>query len=429
MMSLLFSAYRAATALIEPAGRRFLAWRLARGKEDPARLGERLGIAGGSRPPGRLVWLHGASVGEGVSLLPLVESLADRGWQVLVTTGTVNSARVMAARLPSGVMHQFVPLDLPGAVRRFLGHWRPDLVLLAESELWPNLMHEVGRAGIGLALVNARISERSTRRWTRARRFIGTLLSHVDLCLCQTAEDAARFQRLGCRGVSVTGHLKFDVPPPAADPAALATMVERIGDRPVWVAASTHADEEAALFDTHARLKLRHSDILTVIVPRQPDRGAALVEAARRQGTVVAQRSGGEPILPGTEVLVADTLGELGLFYRLSNVVFVGKSLLPPGGGQNPIEPAKLGCALLHGPHTGNFTDIYATLDQAGGAVSASDPEQLADILSTLLNDPKRRDAMARASAGIVTDQAGATARTLAALGPWLLPRVAETVD
>ena len=429
MMSLLFEAYRAATGLIEPAGRRFLVWRLARGKEDPVRLGERLGIAGEDRPAGRLVWLHGASVGEGVSLLPLVESLADRGWHVLVTTGTVNAARVMAARLPAGVKHQFVPLDLPGAVRRFLDHWRPDLVLLAESELWPNLMHEIGRAGIGLALVNARISERSARRWTRARRFIGQLLSHVDLCLCQTAQDGTRFERLGCRRVTVTGHLKFDVPPPAADPAALATMVERIGDRPIWIAASTHADEEAALLDAHVRLKRHHPDILTAIVPRQPDRGAALVEAARRQGTAVAQRSGGESILPGTEVLVADTLGELGLFYRLSNVVFVGKSLMAPGGGQNPIEPAKLGCAILHGPHVGNFTDIYATLDRAGGAVSAGGPEQLADIVAGLLKDPERRDAMARASAAVVTAEAGATARTLAGLSPWLVPLVPEIVD
>ncbi len=326
----------------------------------------------------------------------------------------------MAARLPSGVTHQFVPLDLPGAVRRFLGHWRPNLVLLAESELWPNLMHEIGRAGIGLALVNARISERSTRRWTLAGRFIGSLLGHVDLCLCQTAEDAARFERLGCRRVTVTGHLKFDVPPPAADPAGLAALVARIGKRPVWIAASTHADEEAALLDAHTGLKRQQPDILSVIVPRQPDRGAALVEAARRQGIEVAQRSAGEPILPETEVLVADTLGELGLFYRLSNVVFVGKSLVPPGGGQNPIEPAKLGCAILHGPHFGNFSDIYATLDLAGGAISASGPEQLVDILSNLLKDPERRDTMARASAAVVTAEAGATARTLAALSDGL---------
>ncbi len=427
MTSLLFATYRTATRLIEPAGQGFLAWRLSRGKEDPARLGERLGLTAQKRPAGRLVWLHGASVGESVSLLPLVHGLADRDWKVLVTSGTVNSARVLAGRLPSGVQHQFVPLDLPDAVQRFLGHWRPQLVLLAESELWPNLMHEIARADIGLALVNARISARSARRWTRARRFIGTLLGHVDLCLCQTAEDAERFERLGCRRVSVTGHLKYDVPPPDADPGALATLAERIGNRPVWVAASTHADEEAALLDAHVGLKSRHPDILTVIVPRQPDRGAALVEAARRRGLVVAQRSETEPILPGTEILVADTVGELGLFYRLSSVVFVGKSLVPPGGGQNPIEPAKLGCAILHGPHTGNFTDIYATLDRAGAALSASGPEQLTEMLSAVLDDSERRDAMARASDAVVTSQAGATARTLEALSRWPSPQAAET--
>ena len=166
---LLLSVYRAATRLAEPAGPRFLRWRLGRGKEDPARIGERLGRAGLPRPDGPLVWLHGASVGEGVALLPLVEALAAGGHRLLVTTGTVNSARVLAGRLPEGTIHQFAPLDLPGAVRRFVAHWRPALAVFAESELWPNMLGELDRAGVPFALVNARMSARSARRWIRVR--------------------------------------------------------------------------------------------------------------------------------------------------------------------------------------------------------------------------------------------------------------------
>lgn len=418
--SALFVAYRAVTALVEPAGRTFLGWRLKRGKEDAVRIGERLGRPGRLRPPGRLVWLHGASVGEGVSLLPLIDALVEHGCHVLVTTGTVNSARVLMGRLPAGVTHQFVPLDLPGAVRRFLGFWRPDLAVLAESELWPNLVHGLDRAGVPLVLVNARLSARSARRWSRAPGFIGAMLGRTALCLCQTAEDAERFTALGAARVETAGHLKFDVPPPVADPAAASEFAARMGGRPVWVAASTHADEEAALIEAHGLLRRDLDDVLTILVPRQPERGAALREEARRRGIPAALRSRHEVLQRGTALYIADTLGELGLFYRVSDAVFVGKSLTPPGGGQNPIEPAKLGCAVLHGPYTGNFAEIYADLDAAGGAVAVDDATELAETLTVLLSDTARLRLVARAAAEVVERRAGATGRVMAALEPFL---------
>ena len=420
MTSPLFLAYRGATALIEPAGRPFLGWRLRRGKEDAARLGERLGHPGRPRPPGRLAWLHGASVGEGVSLLPLIDALAGRGCHVLLTTGTVNSARVLAARLPAGVTHQFVPLDLPGAVGRFIGHWRPDLAVLAESELWPNLVEALHRAAVPLALVNARMSERSARSWGRAPGFIGALLGRTALCLCQTEADADRYRALGAGGVAVAGLLKYDVPPPGADPDALRDFAVAVGSRPLWIAASTHADEEAALVEAHLRLQRDVPRALTLVVPRQPDRGPALIAQARRRGVPAALRSRGDAPDAGIELYVADTLGELGLFFRTADLAFMGNSLSRPGGGQNPIEPAKLGCAVLHGPHTSNFTDVYPALDDAGGARLVADAAALADAVAELLRDTARLRAMARAAASLVDARAGATARIAAALDPLL---------
>ena len=418
---LLLSVYRVATRLAEPAGPRFLRWRLGRGKEDPARIGERLGRAGLPRPDGPLVWLHGASVGEGVALLPLVEALAAGGHRLLVTTGTVNSARVLAGRLPEGTIHQFAPLDLPGAVRRFVAHWRPALAVFAESELWPNMLGELDRAGVPFALVNARMSARSARRWIRVRGTIGALLGKTALCLCQTEEDAARYDLLGARGISVMGLLKFDVPAPPVDPAAAAAFAVATGARPLWVAASTHESEEPALLAALLGVRDRVPGSLTIVVPRQPDRGPPLAEEARRRGIATALRSRGERPDTATELYVADTLGELGLFYGAAPVVFVGRSLVAPGGGQNPIEPAKLGCAVLHGPHVSNFAETYAAFDAAGGAIAVADPAALAEAVAALFGDPERLARTARSAAEVAASHAGATARTLAALAP-LLP-------
>ena len=419
-VSPLFSLYRAATTVLEPTGRAFLAWRSRRGKEDPTRLGERLGRAGRPRPAGPLVWLHGASVGEGISLLPLIDALLAQGCRILLTTGTVNAARVLAGRLPGGVVHQFAPLDLPGAVRRFLAHWRPSLAVLAESELWPNIVDALHRAAVPLVMVNARMSARSARRWARAPGFIGDLLGRTALCLCQTEADAERYRALGAGRVAVAGLLKYDVSPPDADPEAVAAFAAAVGPRPFWVAASTHAGEEAALVEAHLLLRRDVPDALTVVAPRQPHRGAALLAEAQKRGVAAALRSRGDRLHAGTALYVADTLGELGLFYRAADLVFVGNSLVPPGGGQNPIEPARLGCAVLHGPHTANFTDVYPGLDAVGGAAEVADAAHLAEAVATLLADPARLRTMARAAAACVDGQGGATARTATALAPYL---------
>ncbi|HSR71286.1 MAG TPA: 3-deoxy-D-manno-octulosonic acid transferase, partial [Kiloniellales bacterium] len=342
-----------------PLARWYLDARASQGKEDPARIGERLGRAGLPRPEGPLVWLHGASVGESLSALPLIERLRESrpALAILVTTGTVTSARIMAERLPAGVLHQYAPLDLPVAVDRFLGHWRPDLGLILESELWPNLLARARVGGCELVLLNARMSARSARHWARLRPLIRHLLGHFSMILAQTKEDAARLAGLSAVEPLAPGNLKAAAPPLEADPAELAALSKALADRPRWLAASTHSGEEGSVAAVHEALAPSRPGLLTLIVPRHPHRGPEIAAGLLRAGYRVARRGAGE--MPGaeTEIYLADTIGELGLWYRLTGIAFVGGSLVPHGG-QNLLEPARLGCAVLCGPHVGNFRTL-----------------------------------------------------------------------
>jgi 3-deoxy-D-manno-octulosonic-acid transferase len=413
-------AYRLLTALGTPLAGPFLKMRLRRGKEDPRRVGERRGRPGLSRPAGRLVWLHGASVGEAVSLLPFVDRITRAGASALVTTGTVTSAALLAQRLPAGALHQYAPLDSPFFLRRFLAHWRPDAALVAESELWPNMIVELKRIGSPLAMINGRISERSFDRWRRAPGLIGELLSHFDLCLARSESDGHRLMALGAPRVLVAGDIKFDAPALPADRRELAELSGLTSGRQIWIAASTHAGEERIAAEAHKRLIEVFPDALTLIAPRHPERGDEIQREIEAQGLASALRSRGDRPGPGTSVYICDTIGELGLFYRLAGVVLVGKSFVG-GGGQNPIEPARLASAILHGPMVVNFRDVYAALDQAGGALEIARPEALGDALIGLFANTARLRAMARAAGDTVERRAGAVERSMRALAP-LLP-------
>lgn len=412
--------YRSGLAALEPAAASFLLWRTRRGKEDPVRLAERRGLPSRDRPDGPLAWLHGASIGEALSLMPVIERLTRRGFYVLVTSGTRTSAELIARRLPPGAIHQFVPIDVPRYVRRFLDHWQPDLALVAESEIWPNTILELDRRRVPLILVNGRMSERSFRRWSKAPDAAAALLKRFALCLTQTSADAERFRRLGAPRVGIAGNLKFDVMPPPADPHMLAHLSGLIAGRPVWVAASTHAGEEHEAVAAHQALAQRFPGLLTIVAPRHPQRGAEIVDIANEAGLDTAQRSDGVQPDRSVALYVADTVGELGLFYRLSSLVFMGGSLVPHGG-QNPIEPAKLGAAILHGPHVHNFSDVYAAIDRAGGALPLTDGETLTRALHDLLPDAALMRDMARAASGVVESLGGALDRTMQSVEPFIL--------
>jgi 3-deoxy-D-manno-octulosonic-acid transferase len=411
--------YRVLTTTAKPLAPLLLARRLKRGKEDPQRVSERRGESRIARPPGSLVWLHSASVGELLSALPLVEQISARNITVLVTSGTVTSTELAARRLPRGAIHQFIPVDIPAYVRQFLDHWQPDLALFVESELWPNIIIESSRRGVPMILINGRMSENSFRKWSRFPATIGNLLQRFDLCLARTQTDAQRLIYLGAPEVLTAGNLKLDVPPLPADPTKLKDLEIAIGRRPILAAASTHEGEEEILISAHRRLREDFPGLLTIIVPRHPERGPAIAELAQASALEVTVRSAGELPKRSSEIYVADTLGELGLFYRLAPVVFVGGSLVSHGG-QNPIEAAKLGAAVLHGPHVWNFSEIYAELDSVLGAKSVNE-EELVSALSTLLASPDLCKRMAEAGKSSVDSLGGAFERTLHSINPYLM--------
>jgi 3-deoxy-D-manno-octulosonic-acid transferase len=386
--------------LLTPVVRLWLQHRVAQGKESATRLGERFGRAVQPRPPGPLVWCHGASVGEAQALLPLLQHLHRQRPDItlLLTTGTVTSAALVEQRTAeTGIIHQFIPVDLPDAVDGFLDHWRPDLVLWSESDFWPGILNELRQRNIPTLLANARLSERSVSRWLLAPNTARWLLAAFDTIYAQTGGDAERLQRLGASRVVEAGNLKQAAPPLPADDTLLTEWRARLAGRPLWLAASTHPGEEAQIVAAHRLLKPQLPGLLTMIVPRHPGRGAALKQELAAQGDLrIALRSANELPDAGTDLYLADTLGELGLWYRLCPVVMMGGSLTPIGG-HNPLEPARLGCAVLFGPQMFNFSEATAGLLMEGGALQVQDVPGIAEAVASLLQDTVRREAIAAA--------------------------------
>jgi 3-deoxy-D-manno-octulosonic-acid transferase len=363
-------AWTATGHALSPFAAPILRYRLARGKEDPARWREKLGEPATPRPRGRLAWLHAVGLGEVLALRGLIAEMADRAPDLsFLVTSTARSAALATARnLPPRTIHQFLPLDLPGPRRRFLDHWRPDLSVWAEQDLWPGLVADTAARGIPLALVNARMNAAAYRRRARARGLYAPLLRSFDLIAAQDSATARHLEALGAPApVPVAGSLKPAAPPLADDPAARAEMEAALGPRPLWLAASTHAEDEAVALTAHRAIAEAAPEVLLLLVPRQPARGLEIAEAARAAGLSPALRSEGALPDPATQVYIADTIGELGLWYRLAPAALIGGSF-GPVNGHNPWEPARLGCAILHGPNTANFAADYAALHAAGAA-------------------------------------------------------------
>jgi 3-deoxy-D-manno-octulosonic-acid transferase len=396
------AAYRAATALAEPLAPLALRARVRRGKEDPARLGERLGRASRARPPGPLAWLHGASVGEALSLLPLAEDLtrARPDLTVLITSGTRTAAELIARRLPERAIHQYAPVDGPAAARRFLAHWRPDLGVFVESELWPNLLLEARRRGVRMALLSAKLSDSSLRRWTRLANAARALFSAFELVLAQDERAAARLAGLGV-AVAGVADLKFGAAPLPVDEALLEAMRREIGARPVLLAASTHPGEDEPVLAAFAALPDAGGPApLLVIVPRHPERGPAIAALAAGRGLGASLQSAGAPV-GAARVRVADALGELGLWYRLASLAVVAGSLVEGVGGHNPLEPARLGCPFVSGPHVANWRGAYD--DLTGQDATALVPAAaLGEWLAAGLARAPRLAAMAERAAALV---------------------------
>ena len=426
----LFYAYRAATRLLGPVVNLYLNRRKNRGKEDAGRIGERFGHPGAARPKGHLIWIHGASVGESLSALPVIDEIRRLypSVSILVTTGTVTSATMMHARLPQGVIHQFVPIDRQVCIARFLHHWKPDVALWLESDFWPNLLTKAKKAGVKLALLNGRISEKSFKGYSRYPSFIRPVISAFDLILTQSSDETTRFESLGATAVRAVGNLKFAAPPLPADEDELAKLQQRIGNRPVWLASSTFAGEENIAGTVHKKLAADHTGVLSIIVPRHPDRADDIESDLVAQGLQVSRRSLDHEITPGTDVYLADTMGELGLFYRIAPIVFMGKTLCA-GGGQNPLEPARLNCAILHGPDMSNFAAISSEMLAKGACRPVTDADDLARQVAALLREPDAAGKISQAALDYANSKAEVLDRTLDALHPLMAQKGIKEID
>jgi 3-deoxy-D-manno-octulosonic-acid transferase len=423
--------YRGLTAAAAPFVLVYLKSRRRRGKEDSARFAERLGISGGKRPDKPLVWVHAASIGEATSALALIERILQErpGLEILITTGTVTAARLLETRLPGGARHQFVPADLPRAVGRFLDHWRPNLAVWIESELWPNLVLMTRRRNIPMLLLNGRLSARSHARWRALPGLARPILSSFSLCLAQDSVQCARLRELGAAEVASVGDLKAAAKRLPADAGAIAELAGQIGDRPIWLAASTHAGEDEIVAAVHRRVGETHSGLLTIVAPRHPVRGDDIAAMAEARGLRVARRSRGEAVTAEVDLYLADTFGELGMLYSLAGIAFVGGSLVEIGG-HNPFEAARFDCAILLGPHTANCAAMTEALLTAGAAEIVADEDALAGAVSRLLDDPALRTKRAGHAARVAARGLGTLDAVMEQLAPWLDPvALREPVD
>lgn len=395
--------YRCLTLLLAPLLGIYLRYRCWQNKEDKTRIRERFGVASLPRPVGHLIHIHAASVGESLAVLPLIAALQKRcADPILVTTGTMTSATLMAKRLPQGCFHQYCPLDVPGWGERFAQYWRPHLSIFIESDLWPNWLKALKEAGASLVLMNARFSPASQKRWQRFPRLARRVLEHFDLIFSQSTEVSDFVAGLGLERPQTFGNMKFSASPLFCDAQLLSALKSDVGNRPLWLAASTHMGEEILCAQAHQKLREKYPNLLTIIVPRHPDRADDIVHDLK--DFVICQRSKTPNIPKDCEIYLADTLGELGLFYALSPISFIGGSLVPIGG-HNPIEPALFKTAILWGPETFNFKDVCGILQSAAWAVQNS--QQLVQILDFLLQNKEIAQSMGERAKLIVETEQG----------------------
>ncbi|MEM7444648.1 MAG: 3-deoxy-D-manno-octulosonic acid transferase [Pseudomonadota bacterium] len=413
--------YRGVTTMAGPLVPLLLKRRTERGKEDPARRGERLGIAGRPRPDGSLVWIHGASVGESLSVLSLIDRLlaTEQDLSVLLTTHTVSAAQLLESRLPPRAFHQYVPLDRMAYVDRFLGHWQPDLAIWLESELWPNLLDGIAGRSIPAVMLNARMSGRSAARWRMAPGALQSLMAVFSMVLPASMQEAAKLADLGITQLGQAGNIKYAAPPPPADQQDVKRLEDAIGDRPVWLAASTHEGEEQVCLDAHQRLLQSRPDLLLILAPRHPQRAPEIADLISRAGWIAKSRSKGGLPASDDQVYLADTLGEMGAFLRVAPIVLVGGSLVPIGG-HNPIEPAQLNCAVMTGRNVENFADVMTDLATEGGLSWVDNAKDTASEVDRLLSDEAARLAMTEAAEAVAQANAGMLDVVMNTLSPLL---------
>jgi 3-deoxy-D-manno-octulosonic-acid transferase len=419
------STYRWTGAAAYPVVGRFLAWRATRGMEDIGRRKERYGRSAIARPGGPLIWVHAVNDRETVAVTALVGRILALGINIVLTTGTVSSARVARERLGDRVIHQYVPLDMRPAVSRFLDHWRPDLAIIAESEIWPLTILELGARRIPVVLVNGRMSDRAYAGWRRWPWLAEALLENLSLVIAQSEKDAERFRSLGARPVSVSGNLKTDLEPPPVDELELHRVMSQIGNRRRWSALFTHSGEEVAAGQVHKMLLARFPDALTIVMPRDAGRGDDIETELTALGLNVARRSRRDKITGKIHVLLCDGVEETGLYMRLADVAFFGGSLCGRGG-ENPLDAIMLGAAVLSGPDFTHYKDVYQPLMNHGGVRLVKDKDMLAGAVNFLLRNEEARSRIVKSGAGALDSMRGALDVTIRGLEPFIHPLVVK---
>lgn len=420
---MLLKTYRILLFLAAPFLVALMWLRAMRGHEEKGHLKERRGIATVPRPQGRVVWIHAASVGEMQSIIPLVNRLLAQNDDLscLITTVTVTAARLVRRIKNTRMIHQYAPLDRQAWVERFLNHWKPEACVWVESEFWPNTMELIAKRGTPLMLVNGRLSQRSADRWAMAPITSAHLLGLFDVSLAQSPEDGARLKSIGAKNIEIAGNMKYSGGKLPYDEAAYNLMHMQVGERPVVLFASTHKGEELMAAHAIKTISAKMPNVLGIIMPRHPKRGDAVAAELEKENLPLARRSLQQPIAANTQIYLADTLGEAGLFYRLAPIVYIGNSLISsPGGGHNPIEPAQLDCAIIYGPHMWNFSEVERDLRDAGGALLVRDERSLIAALEKLLSDRSKIDALASAAAQFVSIQNGVLDKVALHLRPTL---------
>lgn len=392
---MLQTLYKIASSVLAKRAPAYLEKRLELGKEDALRISERYGIASHEKPAGTLLWIHAASVGEARSVIELIHAISQKqvSWHVLVTTGTLSSARIILKEIPDNTIHQYYPLDAPAWVRAFLDYWQPDAVVWVEQEIWPNMLYEIHARQIPAILANGRLTENSFKRWLWLKSFVKDLLAPFKHIYAQSAKDGERYEILSGRPVITKGNLKYAAAPLPYHPVTLDMLKIQIGGRPIWLASSTHLGEEFVIAEAHKLILNQQPEALLIIVPRHPDRGDQIIQDLNETNLSVSRRSEAEPILPDTQVYLADTFSELGLFYRLSRIAFIGGSLVPVGG-HNIIEAAQLNCATLYGSHMHNFQEIRDLFEQNQVGITCTTAQELAMSVIAYMGNPEMLEAV-----------------------------------
>ena len=386
----LIRAYSGLTKVISPVLPLWLKHRAKAGKEDLSRQSERFGIASLQRPAGQLFWMHGASVGEVTMLLPLIDKVLEEYPQahVLVTSGTTTSAELMAKRLPAGAFHQYVPLDTPKAATAFLEHWKPDMALWAESEIWPNLLIQTKSRNIPMALINARMSKKSVQGWFKRRKSAQSLFGCFDVILAGDEASANGLSWILGKNIESAGSLKEAAPILPVNTAELEKLKAQIGNRPVWCAASTHKGEEELILAAHNKVQTKHPHALLILALRHPERKDQVCQLNGAE--LMKIRSADDIIEQDTNIYLFDTIGEMGLAYSLSDVTFVCGSLVEGLMGHNPLEPARFGNAVLTGAHISSFADSYMSMIAFDAAQRILSPKMVGDAVSELFSNPDK---------------------------------------